>query len=75
MNYDIKLFQEQFVEIIEMDSDEFDIDAPLSSLEGWDSLAALGVIAMLDKQFGIVVSIQALNEATSPRDIFNLLPR
>ena len=72
MNHDDGQFLQRLATIFEMDVRELDLDTPLISLATWDSLSALEVVAMLDKEYGVVVSIDGLNAAESPRGILKL---
>ena len=45
----------------------------LADIEGWDSMAVLGVIALIDSQFGVVVEGDALGKCTTVGDIFELI--
>ncbi len=40
---------------------------------GWNSLAAVGFIAMVDKNFGITVSADALAKSTTVDDLIGFL--
>lgn len=46
-------FTELFKEILEMEGQNLDLNAPFRELENWNSLANLSVIAMLDDEFGV----------------------
>ncbi len=61
-------FLSEMAEILEEDSvhptDELD------SFESWDSLAALSVAALADSSFGVNMSSQEINEATTVEDLY-----
>lgn len=46
-------FIQSFKEILEMEGQNIDLNAPFREFENWDSLANLSVIAMLDDEFGV----------------------
>ena len=45
----------------------------LRNINGWDSLATLGLIAALDRQFGVTVPAAHLAEAASVEDLAALV--
>lgn len=49
------------------DSDE------LEDVEGWDSMAMLGFIAMLDEKFGLIVPPEKIADAIVVSDLMALL--
>ena len=61
-------FLAEMAEILEEDavggSDE------LQSFESWDSLAVLSVAALADSQFGVNMSAQEINEASTVEDLY-----
>ena len=46
----------------------------LRELSGWDSMAVLSIIAMVDEKLGEVVSPSALAECKTVLDLANLFP-
>jgi len=61
-------FLAEMVEILEADS--VSPDDALESFESWDSLAALSVAALADVQFGVTMSAQEINEASTVEDLY-----
>lgn len=61
-------FLAEMAEILEEDS--VAADAELNSFESWDSLAVLSVVALADAQFGVNMSAQEINEATTVGDLY-----
>jgi acyl carrier protein len=55
-----KTFIEEFERMLEMDPGSIKGDELLADLEGWDSMAAIGFIAMIDA---------VANEAVAPGDL------
>jgi acyl carrier protein len=45
----------------------------LADIEGWDSLASVGFIALVDEYFEIIVSPKRLQTCTTVNDLIDLL--
>lgn len=45
----------------------------LQDLSMWDSLAILGFISLVDKEFHVVLSVDAINAAKTVNDLLSLL--
>ncbi|MFH0725706.1 MAG: acyl carrier protein [Pseudomonadota bacterium] len=45
----------------------------LTDFEGWDSMAMLGFIAMLDEHFGLIVPPEKISKAKAVTDLMALL--
>ncbi len=51
-----KEFIEKFAEVLELDETiHLNRDTEFRSLEQWDSIAYLSLIAMIDEEFGVVI--------------------
>ena len=61
-------FLTEMAEILEEDS--IDAGDTLENFESWDSLAALSVAAMADVQFGVNMTAQEINEASTIEDLY-----
>ena len=66
-------FLSELEEILEADPGSLKGDEPLPGLEGWDSLAVVSLIAMVDEQFGMTLSPKKIAKAGSVADIIGLL--
>jgi len=66
-------FQNEIAIIIEGDLDSVAMDDQLGSLSGWDSLAIIGFIAMVDAKFGVALNISQLAECKTVGDLAKLL--
>ena len=66
-------FLSELEEILEADPGSLKGDEPLPGLEGWDSLAVVSLIAMVDEQFGVTLSPKEIAKAASIADIVRLL--
>ena len=58
----------EMAEILEEDSINSTDD--LNSFESWDSLAALSVAALADSSFGVNMSSQEINAASTVEDLY-----
>lgn len=61
-------FLAEMAEILEEDSVLPGVE--LKSFESWDSLAALSVAALADQEFGVTMSAQEINEATTVEELY-----
>lgn len=59
-------------EILELDPKSVRGDQPFRDLEGWDSMAVLNFIAMMDEQFEIVISPKDLAACVVVDDLARL---
>ncbi|MEM7707631.1 MAG: acyl carrier protein [Pseudomonadota bacterium] len=48
-------------------------DTPLESLEGWDSMGALMIMAEMDERFGLTVTEEDLSAMKTGADFIDLL--
>lgn len=46
-------------------------DTPLRSIEGWCSLVALSIIAMIDEEYGVSLKGEDLKKAITIQDLFD----
>ncbi|MBB5417197.1 acyl carrier protein [Paraburkholderia atlantica] len=70
----IESFIENFLVVTDFQNPvEVKPETELSSLEEWDSLAALGVIVMFDTEFGKVISGDDLKKCATITDLYKLL--
>jgi acyl carrier protein len=67
-----KKFLELFAEIIEAE-ETLDLGMVLSDLDGWDSLAILSMISMVEDEFGVVIGQKDLKSMVTIGDIFNFI--
>lgn len=47
------------------------MDTKLTDLAGWDSLSMLGVVAMIDQEYGVIIEVEKLERFKVVRDIFS----
>ena len=67
----IEEFLSQLAEALELEQDEISLDSKLSELD-WDSLAIISAIAIADKCFDVVISIEKLSECKTINDIIEI---
>jgi len=67
----IEEFLSQLAEALEMEQDQISLDSKLSELD-WDSLAIISAIAIADKCFDVVISIEKLSECKTINDIIEI---
>ena len=60
-------------DVLEADAGTVNSDNALMDLEGWDSLAVMVFIAMVDEKFGTNLSPQKIAEAKTVQDLITLL--
>jgi len=66
-------FLSLFEEILEAAPGSVQSDDVLPGREGWDSLAVVSLIAMVDEQFGVTLNPKDIARAASVADIIALL--
>lgn len=66
-------FLKAFNELLELEPDTIKGDEVLVSINSWDSLAVLGLIALVDQKFGLVLSPTEINNAKTVNDLVGLL--
>ena len=67
----IEEFLSQLAEELEIEQDKISLDSKLSELD-WDSLAIISAIAIADKCFDVVISIEKLSECKTINDIIEI---
>ena len=66
-------FIEHLEDLLEMERGSIAEDEMLFNLEGWDSLAVMSFIAMVDEEFGETIKAKQLAEAKSIPDLIALV--
>jgi len=69
----IKKFRNEIENIIECKVGSLHGGEMLSELEDWDSLAVLAFIAMIDKNFGIILDAEKITNCKTVDDLGALL--
>jgi acyl carrier protein len=70
---DIKLFLTQLEQALQAAPGSFKETDRLEDLEGWDSIGALAVIAMVDEKYGVTLDANALQKCKNINDLANLV--
>ncbi|MES2330125.1 MAG: acyl carrier protein [Bacteroidota bacterium] len=70
INKFIEKFSQQFDET---DADVFTPEIVFKELEEWSSLTALSVIAMIDDEYGVMISGKEIEGAEHITDLFELV--
>ena len=60
-------------EIIEADKDTLSGNEFINDIDGWDSLAVVSFIAMVDENFGVTLPAQKISDAKTVQDLIDLL--
>jgi len=69
----IEQFRNEIENIIECEAGSLHGSEPLSELEDWDSLAVLAFIAMIDKNFSIILNAEKITNCKTVDDLGALL--
>ena len=59
--------------LMEMDPGALSVEMPLQEIAQWDSMSAIGLIAMADAKLGVVVKPQKLFECRTIGDLVDLV--
>ncbi len=65
-------FIRAFADIVSGDAKALTLETPLESIEGYDSLAKISVIALVDEQFNVTLSPSKLRTLKTVGDVFGL---
>lgn len=63
----VALFAEQFDDT---DASEFKAETNFRDLDEWSSIIGLGIIAMVDEEFGVALSGNEMKAATTIQDLY-----
>lgn len=64
-------FLKGFAEVLSADEDTFDLQTPLTSLEGWDSVAYLSAMIFVEENMGVILTPDILLELKTASDILS----
>lgn len=62
-----------FKEVLEINREEIKMDVRLKDLPGWDSIAAISFMAMVDTDYGVKLTGEDIRQAVTVEDLFNLI--
>jgi len=60
-------------DMLELEEGELNGEMKLSKIEGWDSMAKLSLIVLMDDEFGKKLSGDKIREFENVKDILNLM--
>jgi acyl carrier protein len=60
-------------DMLELDEGKLKEDTKLSELEGWDSMAKISLIVLLDDEFGKKLSAEDIKKFDTIKDILNFI--
>ena len=66
---DTQAFLDQMKEILDIEDRELSLDDEFKEYDEWDSLAYLSTIAMIDDEYGVVISAAEFRELKTLGDI------
>ncbi len=64
---------EMLEEMLELDAGTLEPDMELDSVDGWDSMASLMFIVLMDEQFGKEVNGEDIKKLTTVQDILDIM--
>lgn len=60
-------------EALDADRANVKADTKLNSMDEWDSMGKISIIAMLDKKYNKTIDVEQLESLTTVQDILNLM--
>lgn len=66
-------FMIDFAKLIEIDFKDLKADLKLEAIEGWDSLAVVSTIALVDQYFGLSISGEDIFQCRTFSDVLDLI--
>ncbi|WP_407404324.1 acyl carrier protein [Chryseobacterium sp.] len=71
---DENLFIENFISIFDdIDASEVNMDTEFKNLDEWSSLAALGLLAVMEEEYEVELSSKDIEKSNTIRDIYNIV--
>ena len=64
---------EMLEEMLELDAGTLEPDMELDGVDGWDSMASLMFIVLMDEQFGKEVNGEDIKKLTTVQDILDIM--
>jgi acyl carrier protein len=68
-------FLKHIDEVLDVPSGTVRGDEALSEIEGWDSLAVVGFIAVVNQHLGVTLSAKSVQQATTMPALLALIPQ
>lgn len=69
----IDQFISQFADIIEVDKSEINLNDAFRDYEEWDSLSMLALIAMIKKQYNLLIPISEFDKLLTIEDVYSYI--
>ena len=66
---DTQAFLDQMKDVLEIEDRELSLDDDFKAYDEWNSLAYLSTIAMIDDEYGVVISAAEFRQLTTLSDI------
>lgn len=66
---DTQAFLDQMKDVLDIDDRELSLDDKFKTFDEWDSLAYLSTIAMIDDEYGVVISAAEFRTLTTLGDV------
>lgn len=74
MCMDINQFIKDFAdEFLDTDPSEFTVDTVYSDLDEWSSMTALAIMSMIEKKYGVAVSMIEIRTADTVGSLFSII--
>lgn len=72
---EFNLFVDNFRKQFEDENFEVTLDTKFRTLEGWDSMTSLMLIAMFDETYNVSISSEELTKAETVEDLFTFIKK
>jgi len=70
-----KDFYNELIEFLELDPVDLDENTEFTSIEGYDSMAVMSLIAFCDEKFGTKINAQQIQKLTTVGSLMDFLGR
>ena len=68
-------FVQQFTSALDIDGVTVDAETQFKQMPTWDSLCVLNVIAMVDEAYGLTLTAQHIEDASTVADLYATIER
>ena len=65
----------ELAQILEIDETDLTAQTSFRTLDGWDSLALISLISVIDEGFGVVLGPTEINQCDSVQELIELIER
>jgi acyl carrier protein len=65
----------ELAQILELNEADLTAQTPFRTLDGWDSLALISLISLIDERFGVVLGPTEINQCDSVQELIELIER